>query len=149
MLYSVVRGAAGNRPDGVPLEEKIDVGFALYPWAIGTKANNMDVAPQSAHVVGGDYLWKDSEYFFAELSGGIPRVVRVVIADGVATVDDLTLSKSILGPADEGFIPRLQGAELSGSKVTLALQTNEVHTVVASSPDFVLLGSIDLNSQPK
>lgn len=146
MIYDVAGGAAANRPAGVSPDEKIDVGFALYPWGIGTRANNINVPAKSAHLVAGDYLWRDSQYFFADRSGGNVHIVWVAIANGAATVRKLTLPQSDLVQIRDDFT--LTNAELEGDEVKLTFHTNQDRTVVLSAADFVHLGSVDLRTPP-
>jgi len=149
MIYSVARSASENRPRGIRADDEVDVGFAVYPWGIGNAmADNLEVPSKSAHTVGGGYHWRDSQYFFADRAAGKVEIVWVAIANEIATVHSLAVSASQLGPTQNGFPPTLVDAKLEGDKLKLAVSTNQARTIVASTAEFVRLGSISLSGQP-
>jgi hypothetical protein len=149
MIYSVARSASENRPRGIRRDDEVDVGFAAYPWGIANSmADNLDVPRKSAHTVGGGYRWRDSQYFFADRVAGKVQIVWVAIANEIATVRSLAMSASQLGPARNDFPPTLVDAELEGDKLKLTVSTNQARTIVASTAEFVRLGSISLSGQP-
>jgi len=148
MLYNVARPATENRPTGIQVDDRTDVGFALYPWGIGTTANNINVPAKSAHTVAGGYFWKDSQYFFADRSGDRLEIAWVAIVNETATVSSFTVPRSQFGPERDYFPPRLVNVELEGGKVKLTISTNQSQTLVATLADFVRVGSIDLRGQP-
>jgi hypothetical protein len=46
MLYDVTRSASDNRPPGIPLDDEINVGRAVYPMNIQTTDSNVGI-PES------------------------------------------------------------------------------------------------------
>lgn len=150
MLYDVALNPAANRPSGISLDDEINVGFELYPWGNGTTADNEDVPTQSANIVGGggQFLWKDCEFFFWSRASGKYQIVRVVIAGQGATVSSSPLPESGLGPARESLAMFLEDVTDEGGMVKATLSFGSSHTFPVSAPEFKRLGTVDLSALP-
>jgi len=150
MLYLAAGSPSENRPEGIPLDNDVDVGFAIYPPGVGNwKADNMNVPPGSAHTVAGSYVWKDSsEYFFADGTASDFAAVWVSIGDSAAKVGRLDLGSQFRGQETHYFPPRLSSATVSDNTLRLHISTNVSRTVSVSLADFVSVGSVSLTGHP-
>ncbi len=150
MLYDVALNPAANRPSGISLDDEINLGFELYPWGIGTTADNEDVPTQSANIVGGggQFLWKDSEFFFWSRATGKYQIVRVAIAGKGATVSSSSLSESELRPAPEPLAMFLEDITNEEGMVRAILSLGSSHKFPVSAPEFKRLGTADLSALP-
>ena len=154
MLYVVARSLLENRPldlrKDIIASDDEDVGFAVYPPGIGNReGDNVNVPPESAHIVAGYYFWKDAgQYFFADRTPKEFRMVWVAIAHGAAVVRSLVIPPSQSGFVQKEFPPRLEDAKFEGESAKLTIRTNVIRSVVVSLAGFTKVGSVDLAARP-
>ncbi len=64
MVYDTILGPSGNRPAGVNIDDKIDVGTAVYPTGVKTQDPNVGLPEADTNSVTGEFFWApDSSKF--------------------------------------------------------------------------------------
>lgn len=150
MLYDVGKSPSENRPEGIRLDDYIDVGFVLYPpGSSNREADNVDVPLSLVNVIGGRYFWRDPNlYLFGDWKAGEFRIIQVTIGSGVASVRSLLLTQSQIGGIHGDLLIRLVDARFQDHKVSLDVYSNAPHYITVNLEDFGSVGSVNLGIRP-
>jgi hypothetical protein len=115
MLYDIAKGAAENRPSGVPADDWKTVGKCVYPLGIANRDNdNIGVPKGSQHSSKSEFFWNPDreEFLFADQADTVATITLVLV--DVAPSGEVTV-KTIAGTTE------LCSASTSGAATCSAL----------------------------